>query len=81
MKCYQINDFDSKGCDSFSMTMLIIFFLFSIVATYIAFQAYRIFKAHAMGMLEGGLQVSGPLNQGQRQRDDESDGGYAYQQQ
>ena len=42
------------------MTMLIIFFLFSIVASYIAFQAYRIFKAHAMGMLEGDLRVGGP---------------------
>jgi len=81
-KCYKFNDF-KNGCDSFSVTMLIVFFVFSIIASYIAFQAYRIFKAHSMGMLEGGLQVSGPLNQGgqmQRQRDDENDGGaYPYQ--
>lgn len=54
-KCYRENNFEKNGCDSFSMTMLIVFFLFAIIATYVAFKAYRVFKALAMGMLEGGL--------------------------
>jgi hypothetical protein len=35
--------------------MLIIFFLFSIVAVIVAFYAYRIFKAQAMGRLGGAM--------------------------
>ena len=46
--------------------MLIIFFVFSIVAVFVSFYAYRIFKAQAMGRLGGALIQGGVLNRGDR---------------
>jgi hypothetical protein len=43
-----------KKCP-FKLTMLIVFFVFSICSVLIAFYAYRIFKAHAMGRLAGAM--------------------------
>ena len=43
-----------KKCP-FKLTMLIIFFVFSICSVIFAFYAYRIFKAHAMGRLGGAI--------------------------
>ena len=46
--------------------MLMITFFFNLVAIYITFKAYRIFKAQAMGQLPGALGTSGVLNTGAR---------------
>ena len=58
VKCYH-NDMnvDSKKIDKcpFKLTMLIIFFVFSVVAVIVSFYAYRIFKAQAMGRLAGAM--------------------------
>jgi hypothetical protein len=59
--------------------MLIIFFLFTIVAQYVAFLAYRVFKAKDLGLLEGHLNIGGPQGQvANRQRDEENDPQPAY---
>lgn len=41
-------------CDPFEFTVVIIFFVFSIAAVTVAFYAYRVFKAVAMGSIAGG---------------------------
>jgi len=41
----------------FKLTMLIIFFVFSVISVIVAFYAYRIFKAQAMGLLGGGAMI------------------------
>jgi hypothetical protein len=46
-ECYRNGG--SKDCDPFNVTVIIIFFVFTIVAITVAFYAYRIFKANAMG--------------------------------
>ena len=66
----------SKDCDGFQVTMMILFFIFSIAAIYVAFQAYRVFKAKDLGLLEGDLVIGGVQNQGARRDDEEHDGGY-----
>ena len=40
--------------------MIVIFFVFTIVAIYVAFRAYRVFKAKDLGLLEGHLNIGGP---------------------
>lgn len=74
-KCYR-NDIP-KDCDPFNTTVVIIFFVFSIVSVAIAFQAYRIFKAMAMGQLggNGGMFLQGmnmPVG-GRRANDNDED--------
>lgn len=78
MKCYHNELTDDKGnvikkCP-FKLTMLIIFFAFSIVSVVVSFFAYRIFKAQAMGRLGGAMVQGGVLNQGDQNRagDDEA---------
>ena len=72
-KCY--NGGGTLKCNGFQATMLIIFFVFSIFAVIIAFQAYRVFKAKDLGLLEGDLVVGGALNaNANRNNDDENDG-------
>jgi hypothetical protein len=39
----------------FKLTMLIVFFVFSIISVLVSFYAYRIFKAQALGRLGGAL--------------------------
>jgi hypothetical protein len=59
--------------------MIIIFFVFTIVAIYVAFRAYRVFKAKDLGLLEGHLNIGGPQGQAvNRQRDEENDYQPAY---
>lgn len=41
-------------CDPFSVTVIIIFFVFSVASIVVGFHAYRIFKAYAMGQLGAG---------------------------
>jgi hypothetical protein len=57
-QCYH----GSNQCNGFQATMLIVFFVFSIVAVYVAFQAYRVFKAKDLGLLEGDLAIGGAQN-------------------
>jgi hypothetical protein len=54
----------------FKLTMLIIFFVFSIGAVIISFYAYRIFKAQAMGRLAGAMIQGGVLNRGDNNQGD-----------
>jgi|688.fasta_scaffold1044263_1 hypothetical protein len=49
----------SDLCNGFQATMLILFFLFSVFAVGVAFNAYRIFKAKDLGLLAGHLNVGG----------------------
>jgi hypothetical protein len=59
--------------------MIIIFFVFTIVAIYVAFRAYRVFKAKDLGLLEGHLNIGGPQGAAvNRQRDEENDYQPAY---
>ena len=61
VKCYHNEMFtdDNKKIEKcpFKLTMLIIFLLFSVIAVVVAFYAYRIFKAHDLGMLGGGGMI------------------------
>lgn len=73
-KCYH-NDIP-KDCDPFNTTVIIIFFVFSVVSIAVAFQAYRIFKAMAMGQMggNGGMFLQGmnmPVGRGGRDNDTE----------
>ena len=52
--------------------MLIIFFVFSIASVIIAFYAYRIFKAQAMGRLPNAMVQGGVLNRGDNHGDNEA---------
>ena len=71
--CYH----SSKDCNGFQVTMLVIFFVFSIIAIIVAFQAYRVFKAKDLGLLEGDLVIGGAQNANNNRNDDENnDGGY-----
>ncbi len=47
--CYRNEN--PKYCNPFSVTMVLIFLVFSMVALGVAFYAYRVFKAYAMGQL------------------------------
>lgn len=54
--------------------MLVLFFVFSIVAVTVSFYAYRVFKAKDLGLLEGHLQIGGPQGAAvNRRRDEEND--------
>ena len=69
-KCYT----SSSICNGFQATMLLIFFLFAIVAVFVAFKAYRVFKAKDLGLLEGHLNIGGPQRPAvNRARDEEND--------
>jgi hypothetical protein len=57
VKCYRNQEIDDKKIEKcpFKLTMLIVFFVFSIISVIVSFYAYRIFKAHAMGRLAGAM--------------------------
>lgn len=63
----------SSDCNGFQATMLVLFFVFSIVAVTVSFYAYRVFKAKDLGLLEGHLNIGGAqVGAGNRQRDEEN---------
>lgn len=55
--------------------MMIIFFVFSIISVTVAFFAYRILKAHALGQLAGGQAFiqNGNLNRGVNNADNDEE--------
>ena len=54
--------------------MLVLFFVFSIIAVTVSFYAYRVFKAKDLGLLEGHLNIGGAqVGAGNRHRDEEND--------
>ena len=61
-KCFK-NEIPND-CDPFNTTVIILFFVFSIVSVIVAFQAYRIFKSMAMGQLGMGGGGGGAFMQG-----------------
>ena len=81
-ECYRNGG--TKYCDPFNVTVIIIFFVFTIVAITVSFYAYRIFKANAMGQLGAGSNpglfsrgLNMPLNNaGNRGRDDGDEEAY-----
>lgn len=51
-RCYRKEMLDK--CDPFQLTVIILFFVFSVAAVAVSFLSYRVFKAVAMGQLGGG---------------------------
>lgn len=56
-QCYRNEKPDE--CNPFVVTVIILFFVFAIIAVAVAFYAYRIFKANALGQLGGGGLLGG----------------------
>ena len=71
VRCYK-NELPDR-CNPFVVTVIILFFLFAIIANVVAFYAYRIFKATALGQVNGGGQLIGGMPVGGRNNNDYDD--------
>jgi hypothetical protein len=75
VRCYRKEITDK--CDPFQLTVIILFFVFSIVAIAVSFYSYRVFKAMAMGQIGAGGPNGGMFMRGMnipvRGNDDDDD--------